>query len=157
MPTPAFGCFLSPRLLGVVGLLAASLTFSAQAQSSALAIGESAGSATAPASDAIVANAFSQPTYPGGSAAMMAFLNKNLRYPAASQEKGTQGRVMVTFWVDEQGHAYGFGTLQAPDEALAAEAIRVTKLMPAWNPGRQDGRIQPMMVYVPVSFKLAKQ
>ncbi len=87
---------------------------------------------------------------------MMKFVAQNTRYPEEAQAENAQGKVMVTFWVDEQGHSYGHGTIQSPHPSLAAEAIRVCKQMPAWAPGRQDGHLAAMQVYVPVMFKLAR-
>jgi TonB family protein len=101
--------------------------------------------------------AFSQPIFPGGPTALSAFLKDNLHYPAEASELHVSGRVLVTFWVDETGHTYGFGAVQSPHEVLTQEALRVAKRMPNWEPGRQEGKLAPMMVYLPITFRLMDQ
>ncbi len=61
---------------------------------------------------------------------------------------------MVSFWVDENGHGYGFGAVQSPHPALEAEALRVAKKIDHWEPGVQDGKPAAMQMYLPVTFKL---
>lgn len=101
--------------------------------------------------------AFSQPVFPGGPAALSAFLKDNLHYPAEASDLHVSGRVLVTFWVDETGHTYGFGAVQSPHASLTQEALRVAKRMPNWEPGRQEGKLAPMMVYLPITFRLLEQ
>ena len=43
------------------------------------------------------------PAFPGGQKAMMEYLMKNIKYPAACQEAGIQGRVIVSFVVNKDG------------------------------------------------------
>lgn len=100
---------------------------------------------------------FSQPVFPGGPAALSSFLKDNLHYPAEASELHVSGRVLVTFWVDETGHTYGFGAVQSPHATLTQEALRVAKRMPNWEPGRQEGKLAPMMVYLPITFRLMEQ
>ena len=42
------------------------------------------------------------PEFPGGTEALKEYLDKNMKYPAEAKEKGTQGRVIVQFVVDEK-------------------------------------------------------
>lgn len=96
---------------------------------------------------------FAQPEYPGGDAALIAFLGQNLHYPTDACKDGAEGRVDVSFWIDEQGRPYGFGAIDAPHPSLAAEALRAMRLMPSWIPGRRDGKVVPLLVHVPIVFK----
>ncbi len=97
--------------------------------------------------------AFSQPEFPGGDAALITFLGQTMHYPADAYEQAIEGRVSVSFWIDEQGRAYGFGVVDSPHPSLTAEALRALQLMPAWTPGRRDGRIVPLLVHVPIMFR----
>ncbi len=97
-----------------------------------------------------------QPEYPGGDQALIAFLGQTLRYPTDAYEAGAEGRVDVSFWIDETGHPYGFGAVESPHPSLAAEAIRAMKLMPSWTPGQRSGQPSPMLVHVPVVFRRPK-
>jgi hypothetical protein len=47
--------------------------------------------------------------------------------------------------------------VQSPHTTLTQEALRVAKRMPNWEPGRQEGKIVPMMVYLPITFRLMEQ
>lgn len=94
-----------------------------------------------------------QPEYPGGDAALIQFLGQNLRYPVDAWQADVQGRVVVSFWIDEQGKAYGFGVLESLYPSLDEEALRAVRLMPRWEPGRRGGAPAPMVVHVPVTFR----
>ncbi len=100
------------------------------------------------------ANITVQPEFPGGDAALIQFLGQNLHYPADAWKERVQGRVDISFWIDEQGRPYGFGLLQSVYPSLDAEALRALKLMPSWTPGQRNNKNVPMMVHVPVSFRL---
>lgn len=43
------------------------------------------------------------PKYPGGEAELFRWMARNVKYPAAAQEWGVQGRVIVTFVVEKNG------------------------------------------------------
>lgn len=45
--------------------------------------------------------------------------------------------------------------LKAGKEALEQEAIRVIKLMPKWEPGRQNGKVVRCHFSIPVSYRLS--
>ena len=96
---------------------------------------------------------YAQPEYPGGDGDLIAFLGQTLHYPADAYEAGAEGRVNVSFWIDERGHPYGFGVVEAPHPSLAEEALRAMRLMPDWAPGRREGRPVPLLVHVPVVFR----
>lgn len=95
-----------------------------------------------------------QPEFPGGDAALIQFLGQNLHYPADAWKERAEGRVDVSFWIDEQGRPYGFGVLQNIYPSLDAEALRALKLMPTWTPGQRNNKKAPMMVHVPVAFRM---
>ena len=45
-----------------------------------------------------------QPEVPGGTAALLEYLRKNIRYPSICRENNIQGRVIVTFVVNKDGN-----------------------------------------------------
>ena len=94
------------------------------------------------------------PQFPGGSKAMMEYLNTNMRYPQIAKENGIEGRVILQFVVDETGKVRDPRILRSVDPALDAEAIRLVEAMPLWTPGKQDGKAVAVRFTVPVSFKL---
>ena len=95
------------------------------------------------------------PAFPGGQKAMMEYLMKNIKYPAACQEAGIQGRVIVSFVVNKDGTIQNVEVLRGVHEKRDAEAVRVVKSMPAWSPGEQQGRKVRSKFQLPVFFRLA--
>lgn len=95
-----------------------------------------------------------QPEFPGGQAALLDFLRRNVHYPAAAQESGIQGRVIVQFVVNRDGMVTNPVVLRSVNSLLDREAIRVVSSMPRWRPGMQGGRTVRATYAVPVTFKL---
>ncbi len=94
------------------------------------------------------------PSFPGGNAALMAWLSKNINYPAAAAENGIQGRVIVAFVVEPNGSISNVKVVRSVDPSLDKEAASVVGRMPKWNPGKQNGQEVRVKYNVPVTFKL---
>ena len=94
------------------------------------------------------------PEYPGGMAAAMEYIQKNMRYPETAKKNGTQGRVTVQFIVDKEGNVTEPKVIRAVDKDLDAEAIRLVGTMPKWKPGMQRGKPVRVKFTVPVMFRL---
>ena len=94
------------------------------------------------------------PSFPGGNTALMKFLNENIHYPVVAQENGVQGRVVVSFVVERDGHITDVQIARSVDPSLDKEAQRVVKSMPKWIPGKQNGSAVRVKFNVPVSFRL---
>ena len=71
---------------------------------------------------------------------MFQYLGENLKYPVAAQEAGQQGKVYCGFVVNADGHLSDFEVIKGICPELDEEAIRVIKAMPAWTPGKKDGK-----------------
>ncbi len=94
------------------------------------------------------------PEFPGGPAALMKWLNDNIKYPAVAEENGIQGRVVCTFVVERDGSVTDVQVARSIDPSLDKEAVRVLKKMPKWIPGKQNGSAVRVKYTVPVTFKL---
>ena len=94
------------------------------------------------------------PEYPGGMPAMMEFISKNVKYPAAAQQAKIQGRVTIQFIVNTEGNIINPRVLRSADPLLDAEAIRLTTIMPKWKPGMQRGQAVNVKYTVPIMFRL---
>lgn len=94
------------------------------------------------------------PEYPGGMPAMMEFISKNIKYPAAAQQAKIQGRVTIQFIVNTEGNIINPRVLRSADPQLDAEAIRLTTIMPKWKPGMQRGQAVNVKYTVPIMFRL---
>lgn len=98
------------------------------------------------------------PRFPnGGMSALMQYLNENIRYPEAATKAGVQGRVTVQFIVDKDGSIDDVKTLRSVNPDLDAEAIRVIKMMPRWEPGTHKGKPVRVKYTVPVMFRIPSE
>lgn len=94
------------------------------------------------------------PSFPGGPAALMKYLNDNVKYPVAAMENGVQGRVVVSFVVEKDGSITDVKVVRSVDPSLDKEASHVVKGMPNWIPGKQNGSAVRVKYNVPVVFRL---
>ena len=96
------------------------------------------------------------PTFPGGDSALVAYLKHNLHYPPAEKEKGIQGKVFVGFVIEKDGAVSSVEVKRGIGEECDAEAVRVVKEMPNWEPGKQSGIVVRMAMVLPISFKIVE-
>lgn len=96
-----------------------------------------------------------------GSSDPSAFLSKwvyvYLRYPQEAVRNGIQGRVLVSFVLDEKGRMTDVKVVRGVDELLDAEAVRVVSASPDWRPARVRGKKVKCEVSVYIDFKLEKR
>lgn len=95
--------------------------------------------------------------FPGGTAAMMKWLNNNIRYPEAAQQNDIQGKVVVNFVVEKDGSIAQVKIAKGVDKDLDREAVRVVKKMPRWQPGKNNGVPVRSYFNLPVTFRLQNQ
>ena len=94
------------------------------------------------------------PSFPGGMAALMAYLQKSIKYPPVAEENGIQGRVVCTFVVERDGSVTDVKVAKSVDPSLDKEAVRVVSAMPKWIPGKQNGQSVRVKYTLPVTFRL---
>ncbi|HUH72975.1 MAG TPA: energy transducer TonB [Chitinophagales bacterium] len=97
-----------------------------------------------------------QPRFPGGNDSMSAFISRNLKYPQEAMDNGIEGMVTVQFVVDKDGAITNIKIIKNPGGGLGAEAERVLRLMPKWNPGYQKEVPVRVKMVIPLRFKLNK-
>ena len=95
-----------------------------------------------------------QPEFPGGTAALLEYLRKNIKYPAICRENNIQGRVIVSFIVNKDGAIVEPEVIKGVNPSLDKEALRVISGMPKWKPGSQRGKPVRVKYTVPVNFRL---
>ncbi len=91
--------------------------------------------------------------YPGGAAAWIQFLIKNLKYPSNAAEHEIQGGVPVEFIVEKDGRVTHVRAQSGPQE-LRAEAERVISASGKWIPARDHGKIVRAYKTQPIVFRL---
>ncbi len=94
------------------------------------------------------------PEFPGGTASLLEYLRKTIKYPAVCRENNVQGRVIVSFTIDTDGSITDAEVVRSVDPLLDAEALRTISQMPAWKPGRKNGNIVKVKYSVPINFRL---
>ena len=96
------------------------------------------------------------PTFPGGEAEMMKYIQKNVSYPQMEKEGQIQGTCYVTFVVEKDGNITDVKVLRGVSGGPGCdkEAMRVVKSMPNWKPGKQNGREVRVQFNLPIKFIL---
>ena len=92
--------------------------------------------------------------FPGGEYALMKHLQANIKYPPEAAKNNIEGRVIVQFVIDETGQVGEVKIVRPVSEELDAEAVRVVKALPKFEPGRQDGEAVSVWYTLPVMFKV---
>jgi TonB family protein len=115
------------------------------------------GSPTKPLSDDVVfLNVEQMPMFPNGFGGLEAYLAQNIKYPAAAQRANVQGIVYVRFVVNKDGSIRNPKILKEIGFGFDEEALRIVLNMPAWIPGKQNGKAVPVELTLPVKFVLRK-
>lgn len=97
------------------------------------------------------------PQFPGGQAALMSWLSKNIRYPQMALQNDISGKVVVEFVVEKDGSVGSTKIIRGVDKDLDREALRVVKAMPKWQPGKNNGQAVRCYYTLPVTFKIQQQ
>ena len=95
-----------------------------------------------------------QPRFPGGEEALMAFIEKEMKYPDESVKYGEQGRVVIEFTVDKKGNIVNPRVIRTATPLLDREALRIISKMPRWLPGKRDWMYVDMKYILPIIFSL---
>jgi len=82
------------------------------------------------------------------------YINDNLHYPDSAKKYNIEGRVVISFVVNEDGSISNCKVVKGIGGGCDEEALRVVKNMPHWKPGRQDGKPVKVSYALPVVFKL---
>ena len=94
------------------------------------------------------------PVPPGGMGGFTEYMIKNLTYPTAAKEAGTQGMVVVSFVVDSEGKVGSVEVLRGIGKGCDEEAVRVISNSGTWTPAKIGGKAVASKMTLPVQFKL---
>ena len=94
--------------------------------------------------------------FPGDRMAWSRFLKENLVYPEKAAKERIEGKVYVRFQVDAEGKASDVSIAKTIPNCpeCNAEAIRLIKLVPQWNPAIEKGKAMKSYLNMPVMFDL---
>lgn len=93
-------------------------------------------------------------TYPGGEAALLEFVNKNVVYPAIAVEQELQGTVVLRFKVDVDGSVSTVKIEKSLSRECDKAASDVVKKLKRFVPAKQQGHPVPVWFRLPVRFRI---
>ena len=82
------------------------------------------------------------------------YIAKHMRYPDSARRYDVEGRVIVRFIVNEDGHISDCEIKKGIGAGCDKEALRMVSNMPPWTPGKKDGKTVRVFFYLPLVFKL---
>ncbi|EDM36129.1 TonB [Pedobacter sp. BAL39] len=94
------------------------------------------------------------PEFDGGMKAWAKFIQRNLRYPYQAQEKGVQGKVLISFVVERDGSVSNVTVVNGIGAGCDEEAARVIAKSPKWKPGRQNDQAVRVRYTIPIGFAM---
>jgi TonB family protein len=95
------------------------------------------------------------PSFVGGIDAMKAFFAQNLKIPEVMKGQEIKGRVFIRFVIRKDGKVDKVHLVKGPNDDCNFEAIRVIKMMPAWQPASDKGDAVSAYHVLPISFATA--
>lgn len=97
-----------------------------------------------------------EPEFPGGLKEFYKFIGKNFKMPAEASKRKINGKVDMSFSIEEDGILSDFKIEKDLGFGLGEEAIRVLKLSPKWIPGSQEGKPVKVSYSLPITIKADK-
>jgi len=93
------------------------------------------------------------PQFPGGWRALMRFFDEFLQYPQTAIDKGQQGDMELSFYVDAQGNVFSPSVSKSISRELDAAALAVMRKMPKWKPATtESGAPTTVHMRIPIHF-----
>ena len=96
----------------------------------------------------------SLPEFPGGMSELVQWLTKTLKYPLSAQNAKIEGTVLVAFIINTDGTITTPKIVTSVCDELDNEALRVIRMMPKWEPGKDHGKPCRTYFRIPIVFKL---
>ena len=94
------------------------------------------------------------PTYPGGNAALLTFVAKNLEYPIKAQEQKVQGVVLLKFVVGADGPVSNIKIEKSLSPECDRAAANVIKKLQRFTPAKRNGRPIAVWLRLPIRFRI---
>lgn len=117
---------------------------------------QTAGGTSTPKEEEVVDNALVevQASYPGGEAALLAFISKNLVYPQIAVEQELQGTVILRFRVNADGSVGDIIVKKSLSRECDQAAADVVKKLKRFIPAKQQGHPVPVWFTLPIRFQI---
>ncbi|MCB0696102.1 MAG: energy transducer TonB [Chitinophagaceae bacterium] len=82
------------------------------------------------------------------------YLGRSVHYPQQAIQANIEGKVLIQFVVNEDGAISRTKVLRGIGGGCDEEALRVVSAMPAWKPGKQNGKAVKVFFTLPITFRL---
>jgi TonB family protein len=96
------------------------------------------------------------PAFKGGMTSFYKYLARSVKYPDNLVRQRVQGVVILKFSVEKDGSITDIRVVNYVQPEMAAEAVRVLKASPLWEPGVQRGRKVRVAYSIPITFSLSR-
>ncbi|MCI6821992.1 MAG: energy transducer TonB [Bacteroidales bacterium] len=117
---------------------------------------QTAGGTSTPKEEEVVDNALVevQASYPGGEAALLAFISKTLVYPQIAVEQELQGTAILRFRVNADGSVGDIIVKKSLSRECDQAAADVVKKLKRFIPAKQQGHPVPVWFTLPIRFQI---
>ena len=95
-----------------------------------------------------------RPEFPGGNDSLYKYLKGNIKYPENEIIHKIEGTVYIQFDICKNGAIKNVSCKRGISNFFDVEAIRVVKNMPAWIPGKKNGKNVCATYILPLKFNL---
>ena len=93
------------------------------------------------------------PEFPGGSNALNQFINNSIKYSDEMQKANINGRVLITFIVEEDGSISNIKVLRNLGFGTSDEAKRIISISPRWSPGLMNNKPVRVQITMSINFQ----
>lgn len=90
----------------------------------------------------------------GGTAAIVAAIQRAVKYPSLALRNEVEGKVYVSFVVNAKGDVIDVQIVKGLGSGLDEETMRAIRSLPKFIPGKQNGREVSVSFTVPVSYQI---
>jgi protein TonB len=90
----------------------------------------------------------------GGQTAIVAAIQRAVKYPAPALRAGVEGRVFASFTVNAKGDIVDLKIVKGLGSGIDEETLRAIKTLPRFIPGKQNGREVSVSFTVPITYKI---
>lgn len=97
-----------------------------------------------------------EPQFPGGRKELLKYMEEHMVHPADMRALGLEGEVVVEFFVERSGVISGVNVVKSLTKSFDDEAIRLTRGMPRWIPGKKNGVPVRYRMTMPINFKVKR-
>lgn len=95
-----------------------------------------------------------QAKFPGGEAALLQFISRNLKYPEIAKEQKLQGIVVLRFKVNVDGLVSDIKIEKSLSRECDQAAAAVVRKLPRFIPAKKDGRPVAVWLHLPFRFRI---